>query len=91
METLFPWKCLLSTDLSTSNILAASEILGLLELLRNAIASSIGAMVVEKSRVKVVLFVAVEVCLTAGCAPHRESFYGATKTARAKLPKCRCC
>jgi hypothetical protein len=29
IETLFPWKCLLSADLSTSNILAASEILGL--------------------------------------------------------------
>jgi hypothetical protein len=49
--------------------------LDLLELLRDAIASSIGAMVVEKSRVKVVSFVAVEVCPTAGCAPRWESFY----------------
>jgi hypothetical protein len=73
IETLFPWKCLLSTDLSTPNILAASEILGLLELLRDAIIPSIGAMVVEKSRVKVVLFVAVEVCPTAGYASRRES------------------
>jgi hypothetical protein len=45
----------------------------LLELLRDAIIPSIGAMVVEKSRVKVVLFVAVEVCPTAGYASRRES------------------
>jgi hypothetical protein len=45
--------------------------LGLLELFRNAIASSIGAMVVEKFRVKVALFVAMEVCPMAGCAPRR--------------------
>jgi hypothetical protein len=66
IETLFSWKCLLSTDLSTLNILAASEILGLLALFRNAIASSIGAMVAKISRVEEVLFVAVEVCPTPG-------------------------
>jgi hypothetical protein len=57
---------LLSTDLSTPNLLAASEILGLLELLRNAIALSIGAIIAKESRVVMVLFMAMEVCPTLG-------------------------
>jgi len=67
---------LLRTDLSTLSFLAASEIFGLLELLRNAIASSIGAIIVEESRVEVVLFAGVGVCPVAACAPRLESFYG---------------
>jgi hypothetical protein len=48
--------------------------LGLVELFRNAIASSIGAMVAKELSVKMVLFMAAEVCLTQGCARRRETF-----------------
>jgi hypothetical protein len=75
IEALIPRKRLLSTDLSTLKILAASEILGLVELLRNAIASSIGAIVAKELSVKMVLFMAAEVCPTQGCARRRETFY----------------
>jgi hypothetical protein len=64
IEALVARKRLLSTDLSTWKILAASEILGLLELFRNAITLSIGTMVAKGLSAKVVLFMAVEVCLT---------------------------
>jgi hypothetical protein len=63
IEALILRKRLLSTDLSTWKILATSEILGLVELFRNAIVSSIGAIVTKELSVKVVLFMAVEVCL----------------------------
>jgi hypothetical protein len=74
IEPLFPWKCLLRVDLSISNFLAASDIFVLLEPCKNAIASLIGAMVAEESRVEVVLFTEAEVCPTAECAPRLESF-----------------
>jgi hypothetical protein len=37
-------------------------------------------MVAKISRVEVVLFMAVEVCPTPGCARRRESFYGLADT-----------
>jgi hypothetical protein len=41
---------------------------------RNAIASSIGIMVAKELSVEVILFIAVEVCPTQGCARRRETF-----------------
>jgi hypothetical protein len=49
--------------------------LGLVELFRNAIASSIGAIVTKELSIKMVLFMAAEMCPTQGCARRRETFY----------------
>jgi hypothetical protein len=62
-------------ELSISNFLAASDIFDLIEPCKNGIASLIGAIIAEKSRVEVVLCMEAGVCPTAGCAPRLESFY----------------
>jgi hypothetical protein len=54
-EPVFPENRLLSVLLSTLNLLAASETLGVSQEHRNAIASSIAFMVVEISHLEVVL------------------------------------
>jgi hypothetical protein len=63
---------LLSVLLLTLNLLAALETLGVSQDCKNAIASSIAAMVVEILRGEVLLMVVVKVCKPQGCASHRD-------------------
>ena len=61
-ETVLSRNRLLRVVLLTLNLLATAAMLQLLEERRNAIASSIGAIVVELSRKEVVLLTDVEAC-----------------------------
>jgi hypothetical protein len=77
LDPVLPENRLLSVLLLTLNFLAASEILGAAQECKEAIASSIAAMLAELSRDEVLLMGLVKVCTVRGCASHRETFYNA--------------
>jgi hypothetical protein len=73
-DPVLPRNRLLRVDLLTLYLRATAGILRSLEARKNAIASSIGAMVVELSRGEVVLLGGSEACIERGCALTREAF-----------------